>query len=146
MPATRRSRTSGGPISKGGQKSLSFNQSKITQPSSKEKGISLPSTSASVPSTASVNVGHVSSEAAVAQQAAAEVARPRTEEEGEAEKVTDAQVRRYWREREEERRTPRVHQEGLGVEEKILRLFDMSSQYGVCFTPHSPSPPLSSDC
>lgn len=48
-----------------------------------------------------------------------------------AEKVSDAQIKKYWREREGERRTKRVHQEELGVEEKILRLFDMSSQFGV---------------
>lgn len=45
-------------------------------------------------------------------------------------KVTDAQIRRYWRDREAERRAPRVHQEELSVEEKVLRLWDMSSQYG----------------
>ena len=58
----------------------------------------------------------------------------RSAEEQKAEKVTDAQIKRYWRDREVERRAPRVHQEGLAVEEKILRLFDMSSQFGVCFT------------
>jgi DNA polymerase delta subunit 4 len=136
MPPTRRTRTSGGPTAKGGQKALSFNQSKITKPTApsakekqKEEAIS---TTAPAPTTASIDVGHVSSEAAVAQQAAAEIAKPApTPEEIEAEAVTDAQIRRYWKAREAERRTPRVHQEDLGVEEKILRLFDMSSQYGV---------------
>jgi len=46
--------------------------------------------------------------------------------------VTDAQIRKYWRERENERTAARVHQEELSVEEKVLRLFDMSSQFGVC--------------
>lgn len=30
-----------------------------------------------------------------------------------------------------------VHQEDLNMNEKILRHFDLSSQYGVCFCPHS---------
>lgn len=132
MPATRRSRTSSGPITKGGQKSLSFNQSKITKPqanSKDEKKKSLPA-STLLPT---VDVGHVSSESAVAAQAAAELnkAEP-SPEELRAASITDAQIARYWRAREAERRTPRVHLEGVSVEERILRLFDMSSQYGVC--------------
>lgn len=58
--------------------------------------------------------------------------RERTAEEERASQVTDAQIRRYWREREAERKAPRVHQEGVSLEEKILRFFDMSSQFGVC--------------
>ncbi|KIN01517.1 hypothetical protein OIDMADRAFT_180319 [Oidiodendron maius Zn] len=132
MPPTRRTRNSGGPITKGGQKALSFNQTKNTKPTAKdlekEKSVSS-DISPAAPTT--IDVGHVSSEAAVAQQAAAEVSKPEpTKEEIEAAGVTDAQIRRYWKAREAERRTPRLHQEGLGVEEKILRLWDMSSQYG----------------
>jgi len=57
-------------------------------------------------------------------------------EEERASKVTDAQIKRYWRDREAERSAPRVHQGGLTVEEKVLRYWDMSSQYGVSyFTP-----------
>lgn len=48
-----------------------------------------------------------------------------------ARKVTDSQIKRYWKEKESERLAGRVHQEELSVEEKVLRLFDMSSQYGV---------------
>lgn len=55
----------------------------------------------------------------------------RSPEEEKASKVTAAQIKRYWRDREAERRAPRVHQEDLSVEEKVLRLWDMSSQYGV---------------
>ena len=136
MPPTRRTRNSGGPIAKGGQKALSFNQTKNTKPTVKdlEKEKSVSSDISPVAPT-TIDVGHVSSEAAVAQQAAAEVSKPEpTKEEIEAAGVTDAQIRRYWKAREAERRTPRLHQEGLGVEEKILRLWDMSSQYGVRFT------------
>jgi DNA polymerase delta subunit 4 len=90
------------------------------------------------------DLGHVTSEAAVVQQAKVELAKPekeKTKEELEAEKVTNAQVKKYWEAREAERRAPRMHQEGLTVEEKILRLFDMSSQFGVrilASLPHLP--------
>lgn len=53
------------------------------------------------------------------------------EAEEKAGKVSDAQVKRYWKGKEDERIAPRVHQRGLGVDEKILRHFDLSSQYGV---------------
>jgi DNA polymerase delta subunit 4 len=137
MPATRRTRTSSGPAAKGSQKTLSFGN-KVTKPttpaSTKDKAHTInPKT---------IDVGHVSSEAAVAEQARVEVERSKTErtaEEEKASKITDAQIRRYWSEREAERKTPRVHQEDISLEEKVLRLFDMSSQFGVClFFLHSP--------
>jgi len=49
-------------------------------------------------------------------------------------KIPDTQLRKYWIGKEEERIAPRVHQQGLSVNEKILRHFDLSSQYGVCVT------------
>ncbi|KAK5449764.1 hypothetical protein LTS15_008335 [Exophiala xenobiotica] len=49
-----------------------------------------------------------------------------------AEKVTDAQLRKYWRAEEDSRLAPRIHQESLSLHEKILRHFDLSSQYGPC--------------
>lgn len=52
-------------------------------------------------------------------------------EEAEARKITETQVKAYWRAKERERKAPRVHQEGLTVGEKILREWDMSGQYGV---------------
>ncbi|PSS22057.1 hypothetical protein M430DRAFT_34066 [Amorphotheca resinae ATCC 22711] len=132
MPATRRARGA----SKTAQRTLGFTHSKSTKPLPSSKDLS-PTTPTPTPSPAVVDVGHVSSEAAVAQQAAVEVtrvreSRDRSVEELQAKQVTDAQIRRYWREREAERIAPRVHQQDLSVEEKILRLFDMSSQYGVC--------------
>lgn len=48
-----------------------------------------------------------------------------------AEKITDAQIKKYWKEVEAARIAKRVHQEGLSVGEKVLRYFDISSQYGV---------------
>ncbi|MCJ1291861.1 hypothetical protein MMC34_003408 [Xylographa carneopallida] len=104
-------------------------------------------------------------ELAIRSQAEAEK-RERTDVEARAAKVTDAQVKRYWKKKEEERKAPRggfyslmrcakikcyfdralalflnqaltaptspVHQQGLSVEEKLLREFDLSSQFGPC--------------
>ncbi|KAN0119835.1 DNA polymerase delta, subunit 4 domain containing protein [Hyaloscypha variabilis] len=130
MPATRRTRTSGGPAAKGSQKTLSFGN-KVTKPatpsSTKDKAHTI--------NPKVIEVGHVSSEAAVTEQARVEVEAIKSEktpEEERARKVTDAQIKRYWREREAERKAPRVHQEDVSLEEKILRLFDMSSQFGPC--------------
>lgn len=53
-----------------------------------------------------------------------------------ARKITDTQIKRYWREKENERLAPRVHQEDLTVYEKLLREWDMSGQYGVSLPPH----------
>jgi DNA polymerase delta subunit 4 len=85
--------------------------------------------------------------AAPERQAAALVQeQAKSEAEVEAEKITMGQIKAYWRERENERIAARVHQEDLSVEEKILRLFDMSSHFGVsgvfgcpCSSPSSPN-------
>ncbi|KAH0372253.1 hypothetical protein KCU65_g1238, partial [Aureobasidium melanogenum] len=47
-------------------------------------------------------------------------------------KITNAQIKKYWQQKEAERKAPRVHQQGLDMSEKILREFDMSGQYGPC--------------
>ncbi|KAH8121836.1 hypothetical protein ACSS6W_003275 [Trichoderma asperelloides] len=49
-----------------------------------------------------------------------------------AEKITDAQVKSYWKGIEKQRKAPRVHQQDLDLGEKVLRYFDVSSQYGPC--------------
>ncbi|RVX70725.1 hypothetical protein B0A52_05375 [Exophiala mesophila] len=54
------------------------------------------------------------------------------EREALAEKVTDAQIKKYWKAEEDGRLAPRVHQSHLSMHEKILRHFDLSSQYGPC--------------
>lgn len=46
--------------------------------------------------------------------------------------MTEAHINKYWKSIEMERMAPRVHQEGLSTHEKILRYFDVSSQYGPC--------------
>ncbi|EFY90388.1 hypothetical protein J3458_005123 [Metarhizium acridum] len=56
----------------------------------------------------------------------------KTEAELKAEKLTDSQIDKYWKGIEKERKAPRVHQEGLSVNDKVLRYFDVSSQYGPC--------------
>lgn len=155
MPATRRAHISGGPATKGAQSTLSFGggRSKVTKQSSnlskdvKDKSITLPAKIEELLKPSDVKTvdddviggkaeqGHISSEAVIAKQAAAELAKPKTKEEELAEKVSDAQIKKYWRAREAERIAPRVHQQDLSTEEKILRLFDMSSNYGVSFAP-----------
>lgn len=63
------------------------------------------------------------------------VAQPEAEKsaaELQAEKVTDAQIKRYWKGVEAARISKRVHQEDLSQAEKVLRYFDVSSQYGPC--------------
>lgn len=60
-----------------------------------------------------------------------EVVPPKSEAELKAEKVTDTQIGKYWRAIENNRIAPRVHQQELSLNEKVLRYFDVSSQYGV---------------
>jgi DNA polymerase delta subunit 4 len=55
----------------------------------------------------------------------------KSEPELRAEKITDVQIAKYWKKIEAERTAPRVHQEDLSLSEKVLRYFDVSSQYGV---------------
>ncbi|KAI0006705.1 DNA polymerase delta, subunit 4-domain-containing protein [Xylariaceae sp. FL0662B] len=56
----------------------------------------------------------------------------KSEAELRAEKITDRQIDQYWRQLERERIAKRVHQEDLSVAEKVLRYWDVSSQYGPC--------------
>ncbi|CAM1504013.1 Fc.00g016040.m01.CDS01 [Cosmosporella sp. VM-42] len=49
-----------------------------------------------------------------------------------AEKITEVQISKYWKSLENQRKAPRVHQQGLSLSEKVLRYFDVSSQYGPC--------------
>ncbi|KAK6225379.1 DNA polymerase delta [Colletotrichum tabaci] len=49
-----------------------------------------------------------------------------------AEKINDAQINKYWRSVEAQRIAPRVHQGDVSLAEKVLRYFDVSSQYGPC--------------
>ena len=58
---------------------------------------------------------------------------PRDVKEVEATKVSEAQIKKYWKRKEDDRIAARVHQRGLSVHEKVLREFDLSSQFGVGF-------------
>lgn len=92
-------------------------------------------------------------EIAIREQTKREFQAPtRDEVEEQALKLSNAQLKKYWKAREDERKVPRgmfllchekrlntrltcpstVHQEDLSMNEKILRHFDLSSQYGVC--------------
>lgn len=53
------------------------------------------------------------------------------DEEVAARKISEARINKYWRQKEQERKAPRVHQQDLSVHEKVLREWDMSGQYGV---------------
>lgn len=55
----------------------------------------------------------------------------KSEAELRAEQVSDREIAGYWAKLESERIAPRVHQEGVPLPEKVLRYFDVSSQYGV---------------
>ncbi|KAF2230160.1 hypothetical protein EV356DRAFT_349720 [Viridothelium virens] len=84
-----------------------------------------------------VETSPTTAEAAILQQAEQEKARvveaaESTPEEERARKVSDAKIKAYWREKERQSLAPRVHQEGLSLEEKVLRLWDMSGEYGPC--------------
>lgn len=60
---------------------------------------------------------------------------PKSEAELKAAKISDAAVKKYWNQIESSRMARDVHKkhgEGLTVGEKVLRYFDVSSQYGVC--------------
>ncbi|PHH60530.1 hypothetical protein CDD81_1577 [Ophiocordyceps australis] len=57
---------------------------------------------------------------------------PKSEAEREAVQISDAEIHKYWQSVEKQRRAPRVHQEHLETGEKILRYFDVSSQFGPC--------------
>jgi DNA polymerase delta subunit 4 len=115
MPATRRARTSGGPATKGAQSTLSFcGRNRVTKavpPASKLSKDNTESLKAEAitiePEAQKAEPDHVFSEAAVQKQAEIELIKPKTEAELLAEKVTDAQIKKYWRAREAERTTPR---------------------------------------
>lgn len=53
------------------------------------------------------------------------------DEETRARKITETQIKKFWREKESDRLVPRVHQQDLGVHERVLRLWDVSGEYGV---------------
>lgn len=73
-------------------------------------------------------IGHAVRDLDISRSAASS---PWEKAEVEADRVSDAQIKRYWGGVEKQRRAPMVHLEGVDVWEKALRHFDVSSQYGV---------------
>jgi DNA polymerase delta subunit 4 len=143
MPPTKR-RTSSGPAAKSRsgskQATLAFhgNTNKVTKPSATAPGKNkkeLPLLEAlSVQSDAEQDAP-TTSELAVAEQAVSQAKAPRTPEEEEALQVSEARVKKYWREKENIRKVKRVHQEDLSLHEKVCREFDTDGRFGVCSVP-----------
>ena len=153
MPTTRRSAGSarGHTSLTKGQSTLSFH-SKVTKNvtnDAKKAVASPPVSKVELPTAESVEEDEVddvvepdakedSDEEAEAEEPVVPEVPEKTESELRAEKVTDAQIDKYWKAIEKQRISPQVHQEGVTTNEKILRYFDLSSHYGVSRTPHSP--------
>ncbi|KAM0561735.1 hypothetical protein ACHAPJ_002904 [Fusarium lateritium] len=152
MPTTRRSAASTrsrGPPAKG-QSTLSFSN-KVTKPvpkNAKKSAISAsvtkidPSQHAKQPEAEEIVVDKpeiAEPEPIEVDEEEEEVVEPevvpepeKSESELRAEKITDAQIKKYWKSIESQWTTPRLHQEGVSLSEKVLRYFDVSSQYGPC--------------
>lgn len=113
MPASRR-----GPrnVQRGAQSTLSFgSRSKVTKPSvssgqSIKKDVALHQDDVKRPASpaSEVDVQPTTAELAIREQAKEEVKKvARTKEEELAAKIDDAQLKRYWKERDAERKAPR---------------------------------------
>lgn len=133
MPATRKSSRLSGAGAK--QSTLSFNH-RVT------KNVVAPGKKDAVPaSTPSSKLakGYVpESEPETADEVEEiHVEAAKSEAEQRAAKISDAAIARYWGGIEAGRRAKAVHRkhvEGLGTGEKVLRYFDVSSQYGVSYS------------
>lgn len=141
MPATRKS-TRGAAARAAASKqqsTLSFNH-KVTKSGTAKPGkdnkLSTPTATKVEPEPQlQTPTGEDLEEIEVSQPEKASAAQPEVEKsaaELKAEKVTDAQIKRYWKGVEAARISKRVHQEDLSQAEKVLRYFDVSSQYGPC--------------
>ncbi|PYH42322.1 putative DNA polymerase delta subunit 4 [Aspergillus saccharolyticus JOP 1030-1] len=152
MPPARR-RGGNTAASRSGQSTLSFgSKSRVTKPSAapatrSQKAKDLEPVVTSLPEKQSIHSAsepeesresstqpeqpHVA-ELAVRQQAQAEIEQPVSEEDKRASKITERELTNYWKQEEAKMRGPRVHQDDLTTHEKILRHFDLSSQYGPC--------------
>ena len=154
-------RTSSGPVSKSSQSTLSFNnKNRITKPisapskdlksskpktdpviveplvSNREKTSVAIANDAPQISAQDIETEPTTAEAAILQQAEQEKQRivkaeEPTAEEKQAREVSDAKIKAYWREKERQSKAPRVHQQDLSLEEKVLREWDVSGDYGV---------------
>lgn len=134
MPATRKSSRLSGAGAK--QSTLSFNHrvtKNVVAPGKKEV------VSAAAPSSklAKEYVPEPEAETEVDEVEEITVEADKSEAEQRAAKISDAAIARYWGGIEAGRRAKAVHRkhvEGLGTGEKVLRYFDVSSQYGVSYS------------
>lgn len=155
MPPTTRksSRLSGG--AGGKQSTLSFNH-RVTKPSvasgksTKDNLVKSVSPTVEIPPKEEESSVHDNESRATTAELASpvvpeakKIAEPKSEAEIQASKLSDAAVKKYWNEIESSRGAKEVHKkhgEGLTVGEKVLRYFDVSSQYGVCSCFYSLAP------
>ena len=70
-------------------------------------------------------------EVAVIKQAQAEATAAVTAEEEEANNISDARIKKYWQQKEQERKAPPVHQEDVPLFERVCREWDTDGRYGV---------------
>ena len=149
MPPSRR--IASGPTAatrsqaKPGQQKLTFNnKSKVTKPGAKgpigkealspasKKVLSESVKNEELPTPAPTSLP--SSEVDVVEKVESEsenIVEPPNPDDEKALKINKSQLDQYWKKKTEARKAPRVHQEMLSTEEKILREFDMDSRFGV---------------
>ncbi|KAJ4301638.1 hypothetical protein N0V90_003731 [Kalmusia sp. IMI 367209] len=136
MPPKRRST---GATAKSNQSTLAFHgaQNKVTKPgaratNAKKNLLSESATKDEKPAVAEVKVEEEPTTAEVAiieQTEQAQEPAQSTPEEDEARHIKPRQLQAYWK-KQNSGSAPRYHQDDLSLEEKILRKFDMTGQYG----------------
>jgi len=140
MPPKRRT---SGPATKSQQATLAFHgaSNKVIKPNARaqdaKKNLHSPAEAQAVkPEVVDIPVTEpTTAEAAIIEQTEQEVQAQQAEstpDEDAARRISDAAIKRYWASKEKQRVAPRVHQEELSINEKILREFDMSGHYGPC--------------
>ncbi|KAH9893821.1 DNA polymerase delta, subunit 4-domain-containing protein [Xylariomycetidae sp. FL2044] len=138
MPATRRSSGNPRAAAAGRQSTLSFNNrvtKSVPKPVKDLSAAAPPKKTAIVPEPAKAEVAEEPEtvDIEVEPQHPIEEAKPqKSEAELRAEKISSKQIDQYWRKLERERIAKRVHQKDLSLAEKVLRYWDVSSQYGPC--------------
>ncbi|KAF2873463.1 DNA polymerase delta, subunit 4-domain-containing protein [Massariosphaeria phaeospora] len=130
---------------KAGQSTLAFHgaSNKVTKPGARAQGAKktlvasslLKDTDPDITEIVSTDEELTTADAAIVHQAEQAASAPQvssTPEEERAKKISDARIKKYWADKEKQRKSRRVHQEDITTHEKILREFDMSGRYGPC--------------
>jgi DNA polymerase delta subunit 4 len=140
MPPKRRT---SGPASKSQQSTLAFHgaSNKVTKPgaralNAKKNLLTKPPKKDEKPAVTDVLVKTedepTTAEAAIIDQTElVQQQTQRTPEEEEASRITKKRIETYWKTESADIGAARAHQEELSLEEKILRKFDMTGQFGV---------------